>query len=239
MNKGIGLNRMILLPWLDATAELRLQSDNLAAMRQGLQVVVGRDLHGVDAIRKTVDVLVNIWQKSVGTDSYFLDEALQFFPRLAAEERIWLHYGLTLISYPFFRQCAALFGQYGRIGESIPGKVIKERLATELGQLGSLNRSAQYVVASLWHWGVLSYSSKGHLYTPKMQSFTSGNSELEIWLLSCALQAHPAEELTVADLLRLPELFPFKFTITIDQLRKNSHLTIQRQGSWDMIRLKD
>jgi len=239
MNKGIGLNRMILLPWLDAAAELRLQSNDLAAMRQGLQTVVSRDLHGTDAIRKSVDILVNIWNKSAAVHPGLHSNALLLLPAIPSRQRIWLHYGLTLLYYPFFRQCAAVLGQYGRIGESIPGKVIKERLATELGQYGSLNRSARYVVASLWHWGVLSYSSKGHLYTPKMQSFTSGTSELEIWLLSCALQAHPAEELTVANLLRLPELFPFKFTISLDHLRKNPRLVIQRQGSWDMIRLKE
>lgn len=238
MNKGIGLNRMILLPWLDAAAELRLRNDDPITLRRDLDSILSQEISGVETRRKVIDSLLNIWQKNPGTDSYLHNEALQIFPSLAKEERIWLHYGLTLKAYPFFRQCSVLFGQYGRIGESIPGKVIKERLATEIGQFGSLNRSARYVVASLAHWGVLSYNPKGHLYTPKMQSFSTSSPDLEIWLLSCALQAHPAEELTVADLLRLPELFPFKFTVIVDLLRRNRHLIIQRQGTWEMVRLK-
>jgi hypothetical protein len=37
---------------------------------------------------------------------------------------------------------------------------------------------------------------------------------LEAWLLAIALSVHPAEELPFADLLRLPELFPFRFAIS-------------------------
>jgi len=239
MNKGIGFNRSIFLPWLDAAAELRLRSDNLAAMREGLQVIVGRDLHGVDAIRKTVDVLVNIWLKSEAVHAGLHADALQILPSLPSTQRVWLHYGLTLLYYPFFRQCAAVLGQYGRLGNTLTRQAVKDRLASELGHLGSLNRAAERVIASLVNWGLLGHNAENHQYIPKIQFLTADNLNLEVWLFSCALSAHPADELPFADLLRLPELFPFKFTVTIDQLRKNSRLTIQRQGSWDMIRLKE
>jgi len=239
MNKGIGLNRMILLPWLDAAAELRLQSNDISAMRQGLQIVVGRDLKGVDAIRKSVDVLVNIWNKSAAVHPGLHSDALLFIPAIPSNQRIWLHYGLTLLYYPFFRQCTAVLGQYGRLGNTLTRQSVKDRLASELGHLGSLNRSAERVIASMVNWGLLGHDAENHQYTPNFQFLTTDSPNLEAWLLSCVLSAHPADELPFADLLRLPELFPFKFTVTIDQLRLNPHLTIQRQGSWDMIRLKE
>lgn len=56
-------------------------------------------------------------------------------------------------------------------------------------------------------------------------------------MLDCALRAHPAEELPFADLLRLPELFPFRFSIGTDDLRRYPSFAVQRQGSgWDMVR---
>ncbi len=60
---------------------------------------------------------------------------------------------------------------------------------------------------------------------------------LEVWLLACALRAHPAEELPFADLVRLPELFPFRLTARVEDLRQRPGLAVQRQGSgWDMVR---
>jgi hypothetical protein len=58
---------------------------------------------------------------------------------------------------------------------------------------------------------------------------------LQSWLLACALSAHPSEQLPFPDLIRLPELFPFQFTLTLDNLRSNPGFDIQKQGMWDMV----
>jgi hypothetical protein len=56
-------------------------------------------------------------------------------------------------------------------------------------------------------------------------------------MLAVALHAHPGEELPFADLVRLPELFPFAFNVRVDDLRQQSRFTVERTaGGWDMIR---
>lgn len=56
------------------------------------------------------------------------------------------------------------------------------------------------------------------------------------WMLTVALTAHPAEQLPFADLLRLPELFPFRFQVSADDVRADSHFTVHRQGiGWEMV----
>jgi hypothetical protein len=48
----------------------------------------------------------------------------------------------------------------------------------------------------------------------------------------------PAEEIPFADLLRLPELFPFRFTLSVRHFHDFEWFHVQRQGSgWDMVRL--
>ena len=64
--------------------------------------------------------------------------------------------------------------------------------------------------------------------------------ELEAWMLAAALTAHLADELPSADLARLPELFPFRTAINLNDLRRSNRLLIHRQGmGWDMVRLAD
>jgi len=234
-DKGIGFNRTIFLSWLEAAAEARLRSDDIPAMRKMLEIIVSHDLEGIDARRKTIDVLVNIWHKSALIDQALHAQALAFLPEISSSEHIWLHYGLTLLYYSFFRQTTAVIGQFARTGEPVTRQAIKSRLAAEIGHLGSLNRSAERVMASLTDWGLLTHATKGTQYEPKLQSIHSGNLNLQAWLLSCALFAHPAEQLPFPDLIRLPELFPFKFKVTIDALRANNKFDIQKQGMWDMV----
>ena len=57
-------------------------------------------------------------------------------------------------------------------------------------------------------------------------------------MLQAALAAHPAQDLPFADLVRLPELFPFRFTLSVDDLRQTERFEVHRQGmGWDMVRL--
>jgi hypothetical protein len=102
---------------------------------------------------------------------------------LPINERIWLHYGLTLLYYTFFRQNAAIVGQFARMGEPVTRQAVKSRLAKEISHLGSLNRAAEQVIASLVDWGALS----------QLKTFNTSNNDLQTWLLLCALSAHPSD----------------------------------------------
>jgi hypothetical protein len=239
INKGIGFNRTIYLAWLDATAAFCAETDDPAEIRARLEPVVGQHLQGVDARRKTIDVLINIWLRSRDVAPDLRAEAVSWFQTTPViEDRLWLHYGLTLVYYPFFRECTAVIGQFGRYEATITNRMVKQRLVAERGHLGSLDRAAERVVASLRNWGILTESEQRHAYVPKRQGFSASSTDLEAWLLACALRAHPAEELPFADLLHLPELFPFRFTLAVDHLRAQPWFEVQRQGAgWDMVRV--
>ena len=234
-DKGLGFIRNINLAWLDAAAEARLKGNAIQSMREELDNFLVREMNGLESRRKTIDVLVSIWHKTESVNHSLYDQALNLFPEVLREERIWLHYGLTLLYYPFFRQTTAAIGKFARTGEPVTRLGVKNRLAAEIGHLGSLNRAAERIVASLVDWKAIEHQKHGSTYLPQLQTFKTSNAELQSWLLACALFDHPADQLPFPDLIRLPELFPFKISITVDGLRANNHFIVQRQGAWDMV----
>ena len=234
-DKGLGFIRNINLTWLDSAADARLRSDDLPSMRQDLDQRLQKEIAGLESRRKTIDVLLAIWHRTVEVDADLFNQALNVLPKLELNERIWLHYGLTLLYYPFFRQTAAIVGQFARTGEPITRAAVHARLAKEIGHLGSLSRASERIVASLVDWGALAHQKKGNIYNPQLQIFKTGNVELQNWLLACALSAHPSNQLPFPDLIRLPELFPFQFTITLDHMRTHKRFNVQKQGMWDMV----
>src|SRR5687767_6222502 len=139
-DKGLGFIRNIKASWLDAAAESRLRNTNIQSIREELDVFLKPEIGGLEARRKTIDVLVGIWHKTDSAEPNLFHQALDFFPHVIREDRIWLHYGLTLLSYPFFRQTVAVVGKFARTGEPVTRPAVKNRLAGELGHLGSLNR---------------------------------------------------------------------------------------------------
>jgi hypothetical protein len=39
------------------------------------------------------------------------DRAVALLPRISGQERIWLHWGMTALAYPFFRDTAEVVGR--------------------------------------------------------------------------------------------------------------------------------
>ncbi len=92
--------------------------------------------------------------------------------------------------------------------------------------------------ATLTKAAALAATERRYAYAPRGQALSTQREDLEAWLLACALQAHPAHELPFADLLRLPELFPFRLTIGVGALRRHPFFAVQRQGvGLDMVGL--
>lgn len=230
MDKGIGFSRTITMDWLDVAASLCVQNIEPLTIRQRLAETISGTVTGVDAQRKTIDVLSAIWVKTEKTVPQIRKEALSLFSSATTpEERFWLHYGMTLVCYPIFRKVTAAIGQISRMEEVITRKMIKDRISGDYGHLGALDRSVERIIASLAQWGALEEMDVKRQHKINLRRFSSSEN-LQLWLLSCAIYAHPADGLPYDDLIHLPELYPFKWTVGVDHLRRDGRFEVQRQG---------
>ncbi len=239
MDKNIGFRRNIHLTWLDATVAMCLDTSDPGELRARLEPIIGETIASRENRRMAIDILLNIWVNSGDRYPRLRAEALDLFANAeATSDRLWLHYGLTLLYYDFFRLGVAALGRISRYSDEVTAADLKKQLYAELGQLGAINKAAERIVFSLRDWGILADTSRRNVYTPHRQALRTSSRSLEQWLLAAALSANPAEELPFADLVRLPELFPFRFTIGIDELRLAPRFEVHRQGlGWDMVRL--
>ena len=238
-SKSIGFSRTVYLSWLDATAMCRAQTDDLGQIRQELEPILEKHLTGKVARRKTIDVLLSIWHKSADVSPILHKDAISLYQNAyVSSDYVWLHYGLTLIYYPLFRQVTSAIGQISRFEETITRDMLKRRMASEFGHLGALDRYVERLSASLTEWGILPAAEARSVYRPIRRELITDSLELQLWLLACALFAHPGESLPFTDFLRLPELFPFKFSVALEDFRSSDYFSVQREGmGWDMVRL--
>ena len=231
IDKDIGFNRNVKLDWLNAIASYVSETDDQLEIRERLETIMS-DVNGVETKRKNIDILINIWLKSQETAPDLYAEAKELFNVVINPiDRLWLHYGLTLVYYPYFREVAMLVGQISRYEDEFTKIEVKEKLIASRGELGSLERSLRYVLSSMKDWGVLSEGKNQNYYIANRRKFETSNEQLEAWLLACALQAHPASQLPYEDLIRLPELFPFIINVSVDVLRNQKWFNVYRQGA--------
>jgi len=132
--------------------------------------------------------------------------------------------------YSFFRETASVIGKLSKRGNLITTKEVIKQLVSERGHLGSLERSAQRIVSSLRDWDVLIDSNQSFSYQARYRELKTDSLELEAWLLQCAFNGKNVEQIPYEDLIRLPELFPFKIKIGLDYLRKYTPFSVYRAG---------
>jgi hypothetical protein len=240
MDKAIGFRRNIYLDWMEAAAAYAAAGDDAAALRAHLDPIVAQTVASTDNRRMALDILVNVWVKSSQRHRELHSAALRLYPATSPGERRWIHYGMTMAAYPFFHQTAQAVGHQVLTKDTFTTADIKHAMIGERGHLGALEKAVERVLFSLRNWGLLGAGSGRNTLAPICPRLVTADLPLQTWLLAVALTLHSGEELPYLDLIRLPELFPFAFTIGLDHLRRHPDFAIQRQGAGlDMVRLRE
>ena len=241
MDKHIGFRRNIYLVWMDAAAAYATQTTDVEIIRTRLDPVVEQQVKSHENRQVAINILLNIWARSGETHPRLYQQALDLYKQAESPaERLWLHYGLTLLTYDFFRQGLVIIGQLSRYSDTLTPKDVKKRMIAELGQLGALEKATERIIFSLRDWGILAETGQSSTYAPQRRYFAASSLAVEEWMLAVAATAHRAEAMPFSDLLRLPELFPLKFSISVDHLRRSRWFEVHRQGvGWDMVNVNN
>lgn len=229
MNRIIGFDRKVQLDWLDATVGLCQEGLDFDLIAERLHRHLENEVAGPEARRKTITVLLRLWAKVPTTDQSLRDEALQLAAQVSPEERFWLHWGMSLLAYPFFRDVAATVGQLGRLQGSFSQAQVQRRMIEGWGQRTTLQRAAQRLLRTFVDWGVLRDTDTRGSYDVPLPRQTE-NQPLALWLLDCALRAHEAEQVMLRELGQLAYAFPFDLIPFVNDLRRSDRFEVTRQG---------
>jgi hypothetical protein len=229
MRAVIGFSQKIKRVWMDATLDQLLQTPEAREVRRFLEARLVDDLPGKESRAKAIGILLRIWS-SVSQQQFALrHRALELWPTITRHERLWLHWGMAALAYPFFRDAAEVVGRLLALQEDFTTAQVRTRLVTTWGDRTTTKEAAQKLITTLVDWDVLrSTNIKGRfLQTNKHRT---ASSPLQLWLLEALLGASSAAEIEAQQLLRLPEAFPFQLTVGVNDLRRHDGFDIHRQG---------
>ena len=228
MNRIIGFDRKLQLDWLDATVGLCQESPDPGIVAARLHQQLESEIGGSEARRKTITVLLRIWVNVPAEYGHLRDEALQLASQVSPEERLWLHWGLSLLAYPFFRDVAAIVGQLSRLQGILGQAQVQRRMIENWGQRTTLQRAVQRLLRTFIGWNVLQETDVRGSYDVAPPRRTE-NQVLALWLLECTLRANGAET-PLMTLVQSPQLFPFDLTPYAGNLRRSKRFVVNREG---------
>lgn len=238
MRQVVGIDRRIKRAWVDAALDRLARTTDEAELRSFLDGQLKAELPGKESRAKTTGIVLRIWSGIPPERVALRDRAVALLPRISGQERIWLHWGMAALAYPFFRDTTEVVGRLLALQDDFTTAQVQGRMLTTWGDRATSKVAAQKLITTLVDWEVLrSTKTKGHFLLAR--KMTTSVPDLQLWLLEALLRASAADEIEARQLLRLPETFPFTISAGVADLRRYEGFNIHRQGlDMDMVALR-
>jgi hypothetical protein len=230
MLKTIGFDRYIQLDWLNAVANKLCQSSwDFDSIRGYMHDLLNTYHPNYEARRKTITVLTRIWLRVPSDAREVQLQAISLFDQVPESERIWLHWGMTMIAYPFFRDITSSIGKLLSLQRQPSIHQIHNLVENKWGQRTTVKRAVNRVIQSLREWNTIYNQHNTNTFTVPIK-FTTNNKDLQRWLLEAILRSEGIDSMQMQRLLNSPSIFPFLINTSSLDFRSSNTLEYSKQA---------
>ncbi len=196
-------------------------------MYKKLDQYLFKDIKGNKSRKNAITILIKIWYLNKKINTSIQKRAFELLPQLDPQERIALHWGMTLSTYPFFKDIASEIGRLASRQHDFSSSQIYRKMKELYGDRRRVEVAYQAVLTSMKNWGVVIQKKQGIYVLPdKINIF---NNDLINWLVGAAIISSKREYIQMDEVSTLLYLFPFAFNIHTGLL-DNSIFKITNQG---------
>lgn len=230
---AVGFDRYIEREWLDQIAQWVIEGKDRKELHQLVGDYLKPFINGATSLRKTKNVLFGIWVNTNAENIQFKKQAVAMFPSATREERLAIHWGMALGSYPFFASLTRLIGRLLRLQDDIISQELVRRSVEQHGDTETVRRATVRLLQSLAQWGVLRSDGKSLFHpVPKIDQH---HIELATWLVVAPMLSSGKPRVMIEELTAEPALFPFGAFPGVFQPTQSPLLQIMHQAVGETI----
>ena len=221
MAKMVGLSRNLKLPWLNEVVRLYAEGLDDNQIKEKLNEYLSFEIGSPTVLRKTREILINIWVYENEYTSALRDEALRLIKK-DSDYVIPVHWIMMLAAYPVFQDMCRLIGKISEFEETITTKQIKQKLFDEWGERSTLYHSIDKLIATLKAMDVLE-SKKVGVYSIKKHPLS--RPEIVSFLLFAMMKIDDAGYYSLVNLENSLYLFPFEYKVSKESIIEDDRFT--------------
>lgn len=235
MAKMVGLSRNLKLQWLNKTVELVIEGLKAAEIKEQLNEYLSFEIESPTNIRKTRDILMNIWAYENDYTDKIKATALDLIRRYP-EYSMPIHWCMMLAAYPVFDDMCKLIGKIAEFQEEITLAQLKQKLFDAWGERSTLYHSIDKLMATLKALEVLSCKKPGkyHVSTHKIN-----NLEVVSFMVYVMMLVDNRGYYTFDEINSSAYLFPFDYILEKETLFEDSRFAMNNFGGELSISLND
>lgn len=202
-----------------------------------MKKMIADEVKGKESQRKHLTVLKRIWVKIPDRHEGLRDRAIKIFATADHSKRLVIHWGMSLLAFPFFLDMAIIVGVLAKLQDDFTLKQVRQRIVEDWGDRSTLRYAIPRMLKTFSEWGALDMKGKGrYKTTPKI---TIDDKETLLWLLESYFYSIDEKIVYLDKLNKTSALFPFSYHVDVMDFFKAPRFEINRQGlSNDVVELK-
>lgn len=226
MSKPVGFDQKLTLSQLNTTAN-ELRFIPVTDMYARLDDLLAPEIKGVKSRKNAITILMKIWALAPQEHQHLQAQALAFYPETTQDEKKLLHWGLSMLAYPFFHKLVEETAHLMNIQKNAPAQQIGRKMKASYGDRRRVEVATSAVLGSLKSWEVIT-ADKGNTYSvPK--PIPIHRTDLKNWCLEILFQLSEYQYLPWQQLMKPMVFFPFDLNLQRGELNMD-RFKVDRQG---------
>lgn len=219
MAKMVGLSRNLKLQWLNKAVELASSDFTEQEIKEQLNEYLSFEISSPTNIRKTREILMNIWVYESEINGKLKEEALSIIHNMP-EYALEIHWCMMMATYPVFVDMCKLIGRLSEFQDEITLSQIKQKLYDEWGERTTLYHSIDKLISTLKELSVLKCDKPGKYQIVK---HTVRNSRVSAFMVYAMMLVDDSGYYPYVELGNAVYFYPFEY-----QVEKEIFLTDNR-----------
>lgn len=235
MAKMVGLSRNLKLQWLNRAVELVLEGLTEREIKDQLNEYLSFEITSATNIRKTREILMNIWVYESDYSDKIRSTALELM-RLYPEYSMPIHWCMMLAAYPVFVDMCKLIGRMAEFQDEIILAQLKQKLFDEWGERTTLFHSIDKLVATLKAFDVVVCDKPGKYH---VNTYRVSNSQIAAFMAYTMMLVDNGGYYTFTKINSSTYFFPFEYKLEKELLFEDDRFVMNNFGGELSISLKD
>lgn len=226
MAKMVGLSRNLKLQWLNKVVELASSNLTEQEIKDQLNEYLSFEISSPTNLRKTREILMNIWVYENDISNKLRDEAVGIV-RDAPEYALVAHWCMMMATYPVFVDMCKLIGRLSEFQDEITLSQIKQKLYDEWGERTTLYHSIDKLISTLKELSVLQCEKPGKYQIVKHEV---RNGRISAFMVYAMMLVDDSGYYSFTDLGNSVYFYPFQYQLEKELLLGDDRFSMNNFG---------
>ena len=235
MAKTVGFACSIKLTWMKKAFEMLDEGLDEATYKQELNDYLSFEIEGPTRLRKTREILMNIWYYDSAGINQQRAEGCAIIKR-HMESFVPVSLCLLYSAYPVVADICRFMGRLFETHDEVTNVMLKQKLYDAWGERGTLESTARRVTLTLKEMGILKEATRTRYALNKIEII---NNEAISYMLAVAMKIDKGSYYSFTELNGFDVLFPFDYNTSKEYILTDKHFLVTHFSGEMTISLKE